>query len=67
MHMGRHIPFGAFGLDLEAGELRRKGRTIKLSPKPLHLLALQSTSPGALVTRYAIREELFGRYGDITT
>jgi DNA-binding winged helix-turn-helix (wHTH) protein len=54
-----HIQFGAFDLDLETGELRRRGRGVKLSPKPLRVLALLAGSPGRLVTREAIRKELW--------
>ena len=53
------IQFGTFDLDLEAGELRRKGRRIKLSPKPLQLVALLAKSSGRLMTREAIRKELW--------
>ena len=45
----RHIQFGAFDLDLETGELRRRGRAVKLSPQPLQVLALLAGSPGRLV------------------
>src|SRR6266851_4758200 len=55
----RHIQFGAFDLDLETGELRRRGRAVKLSPQPLQVLALLAGSPGRLVTREAIRKELW--------
>src|SRR5882724_1249281 len=54
------MQFGAFDLDLETGELRRRGRAVKLSPKPLQVLALLARSPGRLVTREAIRKELWG-------
>jgi DNA-binding winged helix-turn-helix (wHTH) protein/cytochrome c-type biogenesis protein CcmH/NrfG len=54
------IRFGAFELHLETGELRRKGRAVKLSPKPLQLLVLLARSPGRLVTREAIRRALWG-------
>ena len=59
MRAAGHIQFGAFDLDLETGELRRRGRGVKLSPKPLQLLALLVGSPGRLVTREAIRKELW--------
>jgi DNA-binding winged helix-turn-helix (wHTH) protein len=54
-----HILFGAFELELGTWELRRKGRKVKISPKPLQVLALLSSSPGRLVTREAIRKELW--------
>jgi DNA-binding winged helix-turn-helix (wHTH) protein len=55
-----HIRFGAFELDIGTGELRRKRRTVRLSPKPLQVLALLARSPGQLVTREEIRNALWG-------
>jgi len=49
--------FGAFQLDLRAGELRRKGLRVKLPEQPLQLLAILLQHPGEVVTR----EELRGR------
>jgi DNA-binding winged helix-turn-helix (wHTH) protein/Flp pilus assembly protein TadD len=54
-----NIQFGAFDLNLETGELRRRGRGVKLSPKPFQVLALLAGSPGKLITRDAIRKELW--------
>ena len=53
------IKFGAFDLDCDTGELRRRGRRVKLSPKPLQVLTLLARSPGRLVTREAIRDQLW--------
>jgi DNA-binding winged helix-turn-helix (wHTH) protein len=55
-----HIRFGAFDLNLETGELCRRGRKLKLSPKPFRVLALLAASPSRLVTREAIQKELWG-------
>jgi DNA-binding winged helix-turn-helix (wHTH) protein len=55
-----HIRFGVFDLNLETGELSRRGRKLKLSPKPFRVLALLAASPGRLVTREAIQKELWG-------
>src|SRR5215471_9749021 len=54
-----NIQFGPFELDLESGELRKHGRTVRLSPKPWKVLALLATAPGRLVTRESIRKELW--------
>jgi DNA-binding winged helix-turn-helix (wHTH) protein len=53
------ICFGAFELDVEAGELRRDGRRVKLQPQPFRLLRLLASRPGHLVTRDDIRRELW--------
>jgi len=52
--------FGAFEIQLETGELRKRGRKIKLPPQSFRLLALLLSSPGQLVTREAIRKEIWG-------
>lgn len=51
--------FGEFELDVEAGELRRKSRRIKLQPQPFKLVLLLVRKGGALVTRDEIRAELW--------
>ena len=51
--------FGEFELDVEAGELRRKNRRLKLQPQPFKLLLLLVRKRGALVTRDEIRHELW--------
>ena len=51
--------FGEFELDVEAGELRRKNRRLKLQPQPFKLLLLLVRKGGALVTRDEIRRELW--------
>ncbi len=53
------ICFGAFELDVEAEELRRDGRRVKLQPQPFRLLRLLASRPGHLVTRDDIRRELW--------
>jgi len=54
------LRFGAFELDLRAGELRRNGIRVRLSPQPFKLLALLAAHPDALVTRDEIRRHLWG-------
>ncbi|HEU4934858.1 MAG TPA: winged helix-turn-helix domain-containing protein [Vicinamibacterales bacterium] len=51
--------FGEFELDVEAGELRRKNRRLKIQPQPFKLLLLLVRKRGALVTREQIRGELW--------
>jgi DNA-binding winged helix-turn-helix (wHTH) protein len=51
--------FGEFELDVNAGELRRKNRRLKLQPQPFKLLLLLVRKGGALVTRDEIRHELW--------
>lgn len=58
--------FGEFELDVEAGELRRDNRRLKLQPQPFKLLVLLVRRGGKLVTRDEIRGELWpdGTYVD---
>jgi DNA-binding winged helix-turn-helix (wHTH) protein len=58
--------FGQFQLDVDAGELRRDGRPVKLQPQPFRLLSLVVRRAGSLVTRDEIRAELWpeGTYVD---
>jgi DNA-binding winged helix-turn-helix (wHTH) protein len=51
--------FGEFELDVEAGELRRKNRRLKLQPQPFKLLVLLVRKAGTLVSREEIRRELW--------
>jgi TolB-like protein/DNA-binding winged helix-turn-helix (wHTH) protein/Tfp pilus assembly protein PilF len=54
------VTFGPFRLDLDSGQLRRSGTTLKLQPQPARLLALLVSRPGKLVAREEIRNELWG-------
>ena len=51
--------FGEFELDVDAGELRRKDRRLKIQPQPFKLLLLLVRKRGGLVTREEIRRELW--------
>jgi len=51
--------FGPFELDLDAGELRKDGRRIKVQPQPFRLLVLLTNRPGLLISRERIRTELW--------
>jgi DNA-binding winged helix-turn-helix (wHTH) protein len=53
------LRFGAFELDLRAGELRKKGVRIKLQEQPLHVLTVLLQRPGGVVTREDLRSEVW--------
>lgn len=58
--------FGQFELDVEAGDLTREGRLVRLQPQPFKLLVLIVKRAGKLVTRDEIKTELWsdGTYVD---
>jgi len=47
----RSLRFGIFEVDLEAGELRKRGIRVKLQEQPFHILLLLLEHPGKLITR----------------
>jgi TolB-like protein/DNA-binding winged helix-turn-helix (wHTH) protein/Tfp pilus assembly protein PilF len=53
------LRFGAFSLDLRAGELRKGGSRIRLQEKPLRVLALLTEHQGELVTREELKRRLW--------
>lgn len=53
------LRFGAFELDLEAGQLRKEGRLVHLKPQPFKLLCLLISRTGKLVTREEIQSALW--------
>ena len=53
------VRFGAFELDVSAGELRKQGRKINLQQQPFQVLALLLRRPGELVTREELQQELW--------
>ena len=53
------IRFGVFELDLEAGQLLKNGRLVRLQPQPFKLLCLLAGHPGKLVTREQIQAALW--------
>jgi len=53
------VRFGAFQLDVKAGELRREGRTIRLQEQPFQILKMLLEHPGGVVTREEIRQRLW--------
>ena len=50
--------FGVFDLDLNAGELCRNGRRIRLQEQPFRLLSLLLERPGDAVSREELRKAL---------
>jgi eukaryotic-like serine/threonine-protein kinase len=51
--------FGAFELDLRAGELRKKGVQIKVQEQPFQVLTVLLQRPGELVTREELRSAIW--------
>src|SRR3954453_23194855 len=51
--------FGVFELDLQAGELRKRGIRIKIQEQPLQILGLLIECPGEVVTREQIQKKLW--------
>src|SRR3954453_20208429 len=51
--------FGVFELDLQAGELRKRGIRIKIQEQPLQILGLLIECPGEVVTREQIQRKLW--------
>ncbi len=51
--------FDLFELDTRAGELRKRGRKLKLQGQPLQVLAALLRRPGELVTRNELRAEIW--------
>jgi len=53
------LRFGAFELDLRAGELRKKGVRIRLQEQPLQVLTVLLQHPGGVVTREELCSEIW--------
>jgi DNA-binding winged helix-turn-helix (wHTH) protein/Tfp pilus assembly protein PilF len=51
--------FGAFEVDLRAGELRKHGVRLKLQGQPFHVLAVLLEQPGEVVSREELRQKLW--------
>ena len=54
------VRFGAFQLDIQAAQLLKNGRVVRLKPQPFRLLELLVSRAGEVVTRDEIRELLWG-------
>src|SRR5262245_19550022 len=59
-HPPHLLRFGAFELDVRAGELRRAGALVRLQGQPLALLALLAGRAGDVVSREEIQAALWG-------
>jgi TolB-like protein/DNA-binding winged helix-turn-helix (wHTH) protein/tetratricopeptide (TPR) repeat protein len=55
----RVVRFGAFEVDLAAGELRKKGVRIRLQEQPFRVLAVLLERPGQVVTREQLKQRLW--------
>lgn len=55
----RRFRFGAYELDVRAGELRKNGLTIKLQRQPLQVLKMLLEQPGEVITREELRNQLW--------
>src|SRR5215472_4953861 len=53
------VRFGAFELDLGAGELRKQGVKLKLQEQPFQILQVLLQHPGHIVTRGELRERIW--------
>src|SRR5262249_39411335 len=53
------LRFGAFELDLRAGELRKQGSKVRLQGQPFQILATLLERPGQVVTREELRNKLW--------
>jgi TolB-like protein/Flp pilus assembly protein TadD len=53
------VRFGAFELNVRAGELKKRGRKIPLQEQPLRILLMLLERPGEVVTREEIRKRLW--------
>jgi DNA-binding winged helix-turn-helix (wHTH) protein len=53
------LRFGTFELDLEAQQLLKAGRTVRLQPQPFKLLCLLAMQAGKVISREEIRAALW--------
>jgi TolB-like protein/DNA-binding winged helix-turn-helix (wHTH) protein/Flp pilus assembly protein TadD len=53
------LRFGAFEVDLRAGELRKNGLKVRLQDQPFQVLAMLLERPGETVTRDELRDRLW--------
>ncbi len=51
------LRFGAFEVDLRAGELRKQGVRVRLQDQPFHVLTVLLQRPGEVVTREELRNQ----------
>src|SRR6188474_1418342 len=56
---GRRFRFAQFELDLDARELLRNGRPVRIQPQPLRVLEILVVQAGTLVTREELRQRIW--------
>jgi Tol biopolymer transport system component/DNA-binding winged helix-turn-helix (wHTH) protein len=56
---GEVFRFGAFEVDVRAGEMRKQGVRIKLQEQPFRVLTILLLQPGVLVTRDELRSRIW--------
>src|SRR6187401_903102 len=56
---GRRLRFARFELDLDARELLRDGRPVRIQPQPLRVLEILVVQAGTLVTREELRQRVW--------
>jgi DNA-binding winged helix-turn-helix (wHTH) protein len=56
---GRLLRFAQFELDLDARELLRNGRPVRIQPQPLRVLEILVLRAGTLVTREELRQRIW--------
>ena len=59
MQATKHVRFGIFDADLQAGELTKHGVRVRLQEQPFQLLTVLLEKPGELVTREELRRRLW--------
>jgi Tol biopolymer transport system component/DNA-binding winged helix-turn-helix (wHTH) protein len=59
VHSRRLVRFGAFEVDLHAGELRKDGLKLKLTGQPFQVLVILLERPGEVVTREELQKRLW--------
>jgi DNA-binding winged helix-turn-helix (wHTH) protein/Tol biopolymer transport system component len=58
---GRRLRFAQFELDLDARELFREGRPVRIQPQPLRVLEILVVRAGTLVTREELRQQVWDK------
>src|SRR5262249_32774573 len=58
-HTSPILRFSIFELNLQTGELRRKGQKVKLQDQPFQVLAVLLQRPGDVVTREELRSQIW--------
>ena len=53
------LRFGDFELNIHSGELRKRGKVLRLQPQPAKVLSVLARQPGKLVTRDELKGEIW--------